>query len=344
LTDRPYTVRCTYSKSAQVGTVPDFVVKELKPKKIALLCEDEETMRAQLGIMKEQIQPAGVEIVYQEYVPYGTTDLSPYITNIKHKNPDVLIGYFSQENVYTTLFKQIMEQGGWGSIKFVSGSPASTSGTAVRQAGAEGTYHWALWIPGFSNPASQKFEQDFREKYGKAPAVHHANFYLPLWGAIHAIELADSDDPQEIAQAARSGNLHWDTPAGPITILPNGETDMAGSMMVVENGALVPVATLTAASTATPTENHPTPTPTAALTINSTIGELYDNQDANKILRECLGDAVVDNPQFSMGFGFDLPTLVPMSGGKFTDAMVTCLDEGLKALAAGQKPTPTPTP
>ncbi|MFA4836067.1 MAG: ABC transporter substrate-binding protein [Dehalococcoidia bacterium] len=241
LSDRPYTVRCSYSKSALNGQVHDFLLNELKPKTIALLCEEEQTMRTFIEPFKKQMNSAGVEIVYEQYVPFGTNYFSPYLTRIKYVNPDVLIGYFSQINYYAMIFKQIMDLGGWGNIKFVSPTAASGNPLITKLPGAEGTYHWVLWTPGLSYPEAQKFERDFVERYGRLPMPQHIFFYLALRGAINAIDLAGSDDPQEIAKAARSGDLHWDTPAGPLTVQPDGETDLKGYITVVKGGEFIPL-------------------------------------------------------------------------------------------------------
>lgn len=241
VTNRPYTVRCSYSKSALTGKVYSYIMEELKPRTIALLCEEEQSMREQIGPFKELMDSAGIKIVYEQYVPLGTIDFSSHITRIRHANPDVLIGYLSLVDRYITIFKQVEEQGGWGDIKFISPSAASGNPSITKMPGAEGTYHWVVWVPGLSYPGAQKFEQDFVEKYGRLPAPQHAFFYFALWGAIHAIELADSDDPREIAAAARSGKLRWESPSGPLTIFPDGETDLLGHLALVAGGELVPV-------------------------------------------------------------------------------------------------------
>jgi len=71
------------------------------------------------------------------------------------------------------------------------------------------------------------------------------------------------------------------------------------------------------------------------VTIKSKIKEILDAPGGEEVLRKCLGDEAVDNPQLSMAFGMSLPTVAPMSGGLLTDEMVACVDEGLQALASG---------
>jgi len=81
------------------------------------------------------------------------------------------------------------------------------------------------------------------------------------------------------------------------------------------------------------------PTPASSLTIDSSIGEILDDPGGEALLRKCLGDEIVDNPQMSMAFGMSLPTIAPMSGGVITDEMLACVSEGL-----GGTPTETTQP
>jgi len=243
LTDRPYTVRCSYSKPALTSLVHDFLLEELEPDTVAILCENEETMRSLMEPFKRQMDKDGVQIVYEEYVPFETKDLMPYLTKLKYADPDVLIVYFSLMDHYTILFKNILELDGWGDITVISPSAASSNWSITSMTGAEGSYHLVLWAPGVADPAAQEFEQDFTQEYGRLPISQHVFFYLSAWGAIHAIELAGSDDPEDIATAARSGGLRWDSPAGMLTVLPSGETDLSGHLAQVVEGQLVPVVT-----------------------------------------------------------------------------------------------------
>jgi len=102
----------------------------------------------------------------------------------------------------------------------------------------------------------------------------------------------------------------------------------------------------TVSPTPTPTETEtPTTTPSAgALTIDSTIEEILADPAGEAILRECLGNERVDDPQFSMAFPFTLPFIAPKSNGLVTDEMVACVDGKLQALASGGTPTASPEP
>jgi ABC-type branched-subunit amino acid transport system substrate-binding protein len=85
-----------------------------------------------------------------------------------------------------------------------------------------------------------KFEQDFQAMYGRSPSAEQVYFYNPVWTAIHAIELAGTDtDLDKIVQAARSGNLTWDTPMGTAHYTSDGDSGLRHITAHVEKQKLV---------------------------------------------------------------------------------------------------------
>ncbi|MFA4835160.1 MAG: ABC transporter substrate-binding protein [Dehalococcoidia bacterium] len=239
VSSRPYTILATQpSRVAVVGQVADFTLSKLKPQTVGLMVDDSTEQHQSAQLYRQKLQAAGVKIVYEEFISAGTSDFSSYLTKMKYANPDVFIADLASDAAMATILKQIAELGGWGNTKFL-GAEASSSGLALKMKGAEGTYHWLLWSPGLPYPGSKEFEQAWMEVQGKVPTPTNVFHYTCIWTAIKAIELAGSDDPAKIAQAARSGNLHWDAPGGPMTINPDGTNTSAGTIMQFKDGKLV---------------------------------------------------------------------------------------------------------
>jgi ABC-type branched-subunit amino acid transport system substrate-binding protein len=236
LTQRPYTIRCVHKEQSAMNMVTEFVLNQLKPKKLAFLVSDDAQSRDRIALIKKQTESSGVQTVYEDYVPLTTVDLLPYLTKLKYENPDVVVLDQRSTETNITLVRQIKEVGGWGTIKAISITNASASAAVWKQSGAEGTYHWVLWLPGLPYEASTKFEQDFKTVNGAAVSSNQFFHYSALWLAIKAIELAGSDDPQAIAKAARSGQLKWDSPAGLLTVGTDGETNLTGHIVQVGTG------------------------------------------------------------------------------------------------------------
>ena len=87
---------------------------------------------------------------------------------------------------------------------------------------------FANWAPGIDYPGMTKFQNDFQAMFGKAPSSNQIYYYNSLWTAVYAIKLAGTDtDRVAIAQAARSGNLEWDTPMGHAHFQPDGTSGLS---------------------------------------------------------------------------------------------------------------------
>jgi len=64
-----------------------------------------------------------------------------------------------------------------------------------------------------------------------------------MWTAIHAMELAGTaEDGEAIIKAARSGELGFDTPMGPVHFNADGEADVKlSAVQIGEGGKLIPL-------------------------------------------------------------------------------------------------------
>lgn len=233
LTNLPYVVRGYEMALPQLAKVAEDFVLSLKPKTVGILSGDETELRQRLSLIKGVLTAAGVNITYEDYVPADATDYSPYLTKIKYNNPDVLIASFTNSTPYVSIMKQVQGLGGWGNIKFFGNTGGSLGSDVTSLPAAVGTYHWGLWLPGGTAPGSIKFEQDFQRITGQPAQPYYLYPYSSSWIAIRAIQLAGSTDRDAIAKAARSGNLTWDAPTGPETILPNGENNITGVIVKV---------------------------------------------------------------------------------------------------------------
>src|SRR4030042_944220 len=217
----------------------ESAIKLFKPTTAALLAIDQSDPRGRTQDRKQQLEAAGVKIVYEDYIPLGATDYSPYLTKIKYANPDVVFFDSGVNEFFITIAKQIAELGGFGNIKVFSFPPGES---AKAQPGAQGWYLQVLWLPEQQNPGSIKLVNDYKAVNGREPTATNLYYYLSLWTAISAIELAGTDtDRVAIAQAARSGKLEWDTPMGVAHFGTNGVSDLSYQLGRIENKKVVAV-------------------------------------------------------------------------------------------------------
>ncbi|MFH0859481.1 MAG: hypothetical protein V1868_02615, partial [Patescibacteria group bacterium] len=67
------------------------------------------------------------------------------------------------------------------------------------------------------------------------------------------------------------------------------------------------------------------------LDINSTIGELLDNADTLAVIDECFPGFSTD-PQVATSRPWTFEQIRPFAGGTVTDAIMTCITDGLLAI------------
>ncbi|MDD5093924.1 MAG: ABC transporter substrate-binding protein [Dehalococcoidia bacterium] len=242
LSTYPYTIRAIYPAAIDASKMTaEFVVSNFKPKTVALLGLDDQNVRERQSAVKAILTAAGIKVVYEQYAAAGSLDYSPFLTRIRMENPDVLVADLSGGDSYTAIFKQMPELGGWGNIKVICPTASSSSANSLKQTGAEGSYHWLMWMAGSGTPESVKFEQVFAAENGRAPAASDFMMYGPPEVALRTIELAGSDKPEDIQKAMRSGKVVWNSPAGLLTIYADGSPSLAGQIVQFTGGKLVPV-------------------------------------------------------------------------------------------------------
>ena len=232
--EKTFTWQSSPANKTFTTVIVDLVngILQPKPKTVAFI-QMQDTIR--LGRAKEQsqlLEAAGIKTVYNQDIPYTTSDFAPYLTRIKYLDPDVLVTNLDSEWAITVA-KQIMELGGWGDIKVIG---LSQSISAAKMPGAEGWIIVTTWTPGLDYPASLRFEQDWKAIIGGVPGGNHVYFYLSLLMAVEAIKFAGTDDPIKINQALQSANLQFDTPMGMAHIIANNDPSLKYMYVQIQKG------------------------------------------------------------------------------------------------------------
>jgi ABC-type branched-subunit amino acid transport system substrate-binding protein len=236
--DKKFCVRNSHSLQSITSFADDYI-KLFHPETVACLAYDTADARAYMNGWIGKYEDSGAEIIYEEYNPPTTTDFTSYLTTIKHLNPDVLMLIQSNEG-YVAMAKQVVGLGGLGDITVVCDPPVES---AMSEEGAQGWYAYVFWYPGFPYSGTEKFEEDYKALYGVTPTVTFlALYYDCLWPAINAIELAGTDDRVKVAEAARSGNLEFESPTEFRRYDTCGEPGhLAGFYVQIKDKKLVPV-------------------------------------------------------------------------------------------------------
>ena len=175
-------------------------------------------------ITKEQLKSLGGEVVGEDYLPLGNTEVAPIIAKIKKALPDggVIINTLNgDQNV--AFFKQIQDAGITPANGYyvMSYSIAEEEISTIGPEFLEGHYGAWNYMMSIDTPASKKFAADFKAKYGADRVVadpqESAYNMVYLWKK--AVEKAGTFDDDKVREALVG--VTFDAPQGPIEVRPN---------------------------------------------------------------------------------------------------------------------------
>lgn len=214
----------------QAEPAVDWLMAEYAPeygKKVYLVGSDYVYPRTANTIIKEQMKALGGEVVGEDYIPLGNTEVAPIIAKIKQAFPDggIIINTLNGDS-NVALFKQF-KAAGIDPSKYPIMS-FSIAEEEIRQIGPEyttGTYAAWNFFMSLDTPASKKFTKDFQDMYGSDrvtgdPAESAYNMVY-LWKA--AVEKAGTFEDLDKVRSAMIG-IKFDAPQGEIEMFPNHHT------------------------------------------------------------------------------------------------------------------------
>jgi urea transport system substrate-binding protein len=192
----------------------------LKKKRLFLVGSDYVFPRTANAILRDMAKAEGAQVVGEEYLLLGSTDVATVIKKIQETKPDILLNTINGDS--NVAFLRSLRQAGLTSEVLptlsLSLSEADLGSFSAKQ--VQGDY--AAWnyfqsIPGEPN---QTFVENFRQRFGQDRAIsdpmESAYSGVHLWAK--AVSAAQSDDPIRIREAIKG--QQFDGPGGKITIDP----------------------------------------------------------------------------------------------------------------------------
>ncbi len=186
-------------------------LKSKNPKaKVAVVYSDDPFSKTVLTATKEQLKQAGFDIVLDESYAPSTTDFGPIVNKIISSNADAFLGggHYSDG---ATLARQMYDQKANmkfmsilvapGDDKFGELGAAAMGVTVPSQWEAQTSYK-----PQFG-PTTQEFAKAFEDKFHAKPDYHSASGYTSGMVLQHAIEQANSIDPQKVTEALNATDV-----------------------------------------------------------------------------------------------------------------------------------------
>ena len=207
----------------QIEPAVDWLL-ENKGKKFFLVGSDYVFPRTANTIIKAQLAAKGGQLVGEDYIPLGGTEVTPIISKIKEALPDGGVIFNSLNGDSNVAFFKQLQGAGLGPDKYPSMS-VSIAEEEVKAIGVEYLKgHYAAWnyFMTVESPANTKFVEAFKAKYGKDRVTNDpmeaAYIMVYLWK--QAVEKAGTADDLEKVRAAALGQA-FDAPGGKVTMEVN---------------------------------------------------------------------------------------------------------------------------
>ncbi len=189
-------LRTAHNDKVQGQVAADFVAKQLKLKKAATIHDGSTYAAGLVDAFAQAFKQNGGEVVAQEAVNVGETDMRPVLTRVATKSPDIIYyPIFVAEGAFIT--RQAKEVKGLEKVTLM-GSDGLFAGDFVKSAGDAATAMY-LSSPDFSQFGSgySAFQDKYQKKYGEKPnAPYHAHAYdatMMILNAVKKVAVAGQD-------------------------------------------------------------------------------------------------------------------------------------------------------
>jgi len=119
----------------------------------------------------------GLELVYSETYPNGTTDFSDLLNKVKATKPDVLVAASIRLQDLVTITRQMRGVG--LNVAMFSAVPYGLLPDYYKQLGkeAEFVYSGSFWETGLAYPGNREFVAAYEKEFNRTPAVQSAGAY-----------------------------------------------------------------------------------------------------------------------------------------------------------------------
>ena len=184
-------------EAATAGTVELAVRNGLKT--IALINVDTLTGKAVVKGALELAKQKGLEVVFHETYPAGTTDFSAIVNKVKTAKPDVLVANYVPAEVIA-LTRQMRDLD--VNVTMYSATPGGGFLDYYKALGktAEFVYAGSYWDPGLAYPGNLEFVAAYQKAFNRAPAFLSAASYAGCQLFVEAVRRAGSLDADQLRE------------------------------------------------------------------------------------------------------------------------------------------------
>lgn len=220
LEQSPHIVYTGAAPNQQIIPAVKWCVSSLKAKKFFLVGSDYVFPRTANAIIRDHASSLGTEIVGEEYIRLGNSNVRPVVDKIVAARPDVILNTINGDS-NVPFFRELRTAGiSADKIPTMSFSISEEVLGSLSLKDVVGDYAAWNYFESIDRPQNREFLQRFRAKHGKQRVVSDpmeaAYFGVHLWA--QAVKDAGSDNVASIRRAVR--HQSYDAPEGLVRVDP----------------------------------------------------------------------------------------------------------------------------
>ena len=214
----PYLFRSSISTYQLSVPMADYIYDNLG-KQIVLTASDYAGGHDVMNQFKGPYVAKGGTVLKEIYPPLGTTDFSPYLTDIKSINPPVTYDFMPGADAFRFVqqysefgLKEKMPLTGFTMIDSQTTSSLGKAGIGVISA--------LTFVDSLDNPEAKKFIEDFQAKYKSSPDLFSDYGYVGARVIGEALQMVDGDASDKDKLAEAMAKVNFKAPRGPFKFDP----------------------------------------------------------------------------------------------------------------------------
>jgi branched-chain amino acid transport system substrate-binding protein len=243
----PYVFRSSISSYQLSLPMASYVYDNLG-KQIVLTASDYAGGHDVMALFKGPYVAKGGTVLKENWPPLGTTDFSPYLTDIKSINPPVTYDFMPGADAFR--FVQQYSEFGLKEKMPLTGFTMIDSQTSALGKAAVGIISALTFVDTLDNPEAQKFTADFRAKYKSSPDLFSDYGYVGARVIAEALQMVDGDASDKDKLAEAMAKVSFKAPRGPFKFDPATHNPIQDIYIaqVIESGDKISTKVLSTAS------------------------------------------------------------------------------------------------
>jgi branched-chain amino acid transport system substrate-binding protein len=211
---RPRSFRTVHSDAMDIAMINEWA-KDLPERKFAVLAADYAWGRDSGESFKKAVEAAGKQVALSLYIPLGTKDFSPYISQLKAANVDAIwVAEVGRDAI--AFIKQAEEFGLIPKTKIIGHALVQNFIIGATGKALEGTTGNTAYAPDIDTPRNKAFVEAWKARFGRLPTDNEGQAYNGVQVMFEGVRLAGSVKPGEVAKALRGAEI--DTVYGKVTM------------------------------------------------------------------------------------------------------------------------------